>query len=733
MHFSVFNEKLYNRKTAIRSSLMFFSVISLSAILITYISYQSHLQNHLINLQEKHKLTLESLANAFGRRLNEPLNLIKLIASNPQWLNTSPVANQTLAIQFQRIMDVTPYFQQLRLIGLDGRELVRLNSVQGRVIQTKEEALQDKSKRYYVTEGLQLKPGEIYISPMDLNIENNKIELPLRPMLRFVTPAVDSNGIIRGLIVSNYNAGHLLKEIVERNVSENIDLMLLNEEGYWLFSPNKDERWGFMLEHDKKFARKNPEVWQKITNSETSHQTNHIGMFSHMVLNHTLTKSATAESKSEDPLSWHLVNPPHWYLVAFSNPEVMMPGFSSDRQILFLLALLFLLTLVPFSIAWGRRKAIQNYTSSRLAAYARVIDESHDLIYIVSKEGNILYANHAVVQEYGYALDEMIGNKPSLFKSGRHPDEFYQLLWNTLVSGENFEGIFVNKRKDGSLFFEAKLIMPLRMDHENDTVFVSIGKNLNLLYEKKQQEFRAANRLSAGIQHHFNNLLNGVVGYTQLAIMKFKKSDPESAKVMLDNSLEAALKIEDMVARLARISQSDARMKTLDINLLIDECISEGLAEIPASVKVDKNTIENDCTIKGNRKLLKMCVQSLLKNAVAHTDRQNGLVTISCEKMQPLNEICENCHEPIKGVHLAIHISDNGKGIAEDIRHEIFDPFFSTLDEANLVAETPGLGLTLVRSIVHIHKGHILLDTEINKGTTISILLPFLEDDPEDL
>ena len=70
--------------------------------------------------------------------------------------------------------------------------------------------------------------------------------------------------------------------------------------------------------------------------------------------------------------------------------------------------------------------------------------------------------------------------------------------------------------------------------------------------------------------------------------------------------------------------------------------------------------------------------------------------------------------------HIEIVVSDNGPGIAKDKLQHIFDPFFTTR------ADGTGLGLAVVRAIVHAHKGEIVVDSQAGEGTTFVLRLPVL-------
>ena len=100
----------------------------------------------------------------------------------------------TLAQEYFRFLSNKKRYDQLRFIGAEGKERVRINYNDGIPYIVASETLQDKSGRYYFTDSIALRPGDIYISPLDLNIEHGQIEVPIKPMIRFATVVPDENG-----------------------------------------------------------------------------------------------------------------------------------------------------------------------------------------------------------------------------------------------------------------------------------------------------------------------------------------------------------------------------------------------------------------------------------------------------------------------------------------------------------------------------------------------------------
>ncbi len=120
------------------------------------------------------------------------------------------------------IKGITNY-DQFRFINLEGKELFRAERNGTNSLKLGE--LQDKNNRFYVKEGLKLEPGQIYVSTITLNIENGKIEVPYKPVLRVVGPIFDQNNEMLGIVVINFRMGKILDLIKNRLVDNNISLV----------------------------------------------------------------------------------------------------------------------------------------------------------------------------------------------------------------------------------------------------------------------------------------------------------------------------------------------------------------------------------------------------------------------------------------------------------------------------------------------------------------------------
>ncbi|MCD4673605.1 MAG: cache domain-containing protein, partial [Anaerolineaceae bacterium] len=173
-------------------------------------------------------------------------------------------------------------YGQIRLIDENGMEIARVNFNNGLPAIVPQEELQNKEGRYYFDDAFKLNQGEVFVSPLDLNIEHGEIEQPLKPTLRFATPVFDQHGNKRGIVLFNYFGAKLIERFSSQaNTSNGSQAMLLNADGYWLAGPNPEDEWGFMYEdrEDRTFGNTYPEAWERIKSDESGQFKTSQGLF----------------------------------------------------------------------------------------------------------------------------------------------------------------------------------------------------------------------------------------------------------------------------------------------------------------------------------------------------------------------------------------------------------------------------------------------------------------------
>ncbi len=170
-------------------------------------------------------------------------------------LNTGQ--KEAIEKEFLLLSSMKMKYDQIRFLDDTGMEIVRINYNRETPSVVAANKLQNKADRYYFKDTMSLSQKEVFVSPLDLNVEDGEIEQPLKPVIRFGTPVYDNEGRKRGIVLLNYLASNLLAKIRE-------DMMLLNRDGYWLHGGDPQDRWGFMYGNDRTFAIRFPSLWKKI-------------------------------------------------------------------------------------------------------------------------------------------------------------------------------------------------------------------------------------------------------------------------------------------------------------------------------------------------------------------------------------------------------------------------------------------------------------------------------------
>jgi len=133
-----------------------------------------------------------------------------------------------------------------------------------------------------------------------------------------------------------------------------------------------------------------------------------------------------------------------------------------------------------------RQEIIERERSEEeLRKLSRAVEQSASTIVITDANGTIEFANPAFFSVTGYSHQEIIGQNPRILKSGKHPPEFYQELWETIGRGEVWQGEFINKRKNGELYWEFTSISPVKDRNGKTTHYVAIKEDIT---KRKQTE-----------------------------------------------------------------------------------------------------------------------------------------------------------------------------------------------------------------------------------------------------
>ena len=238
---------------------------------------RAEIDSEIVRLQSQENLNVGLGAGALTgqiKSISRDLAYLSTHIALRQAINAPTPDNlTTLAEDFANFSRSKGIYDQLRWIDETGMEIVRVDKLKGQPVVVAADKLQNKGSRYFFTDAFKLQPGEVFISPLDLNIEQNKVEVPYKPMVRLATPVVDDQGKKRGIVILNYDGREMLQDFVTLTTGAADHIMVLNGEGYWLKSPKHNDEWGFMFKRPElSLAARAPEAWKKIRAEDRGQQ-----------------------------------------------------------------------------------------------------------------------------------------------------------------------------------------------------------------------------------------------------------------------------------------------------------------------------------------------------------------------------------------------------------------------------------------------------------------------------
>ncbi|MFH0934529.1 MAG: sensor domain-containing diguanylate cyclase, partial [Pseudomonadota bacterium] len=274
------------------------------------------------------------------------------------------------------------------------------------------------SKRYFFRDSFKLDRNEIFISPMDLNIEHDRVEIPHKPMIRFGTPVFDSAGRKRGIILLNYFGEKLLDHFREAMRGGDASSgMLLNRDGYWLSSARSEDEWGFMLDKlDRRFGQDHAAEWSAISAGESGALQTEKGLYVYATAYPLLagqrssTGSPLPRSSSRQELT---ASEYKWKIVSFTSDKELTGSSASNRtgrSILFGITYL-LLAFGSLAIAYFRlsRMLAQSRLKEDEARLREITATMSDGLLVTDHNGLVTFANPEASLLLGYSEHELLG------------------------------------------------------------------------------------------------------------------------------------------------------------------------------------------------------------------------------------------------------------------------------------------------------------------------------------
>ena len=377
---------------------------------------------------------------------------------------------------------------------------------------------------------------------------------------------------------------------------------------------------------------------------------------------------------------------------------------------------------ISFALDFMEGEKMRKLFEEEMRKYHRAVEQSPLSIFITDVEGNIEFVNKKFTVLTGYSFEEAIGKNPRILQSGFTKPEVYKDLWTTILSGREWNGELLNKKKNNDFFWEAASISPVFLDKEI-THFVAVKEDITekkLMHEQlieSKEKAERANQLKseflAQMSHEIRTPINVIVSFLGLINEEdcTKKNDTvQLALNSIHSSSNRITRTIDMILNMSelQIGSYETIFSEFDI---YDTLLAHLLNEFrqPANAKnillnyvpdTDKLTVYADEYSVGH------IFSNLIDNAIKYTE--NGEVTL-----HPFRNGKDE---------LVIEVSDSGIGISEEYIENLFDPFTQEEQGYTRRYEGNGLGLAIVKKYCDINNIEINVKSKKGVGTTFTLL-----------
>jgi len=359
-----------------------------------------------------------------------------------------------------------------------------------------------------------------------------------------------------------------------------------------------------------------------------------------------------------------------------------------------------------------------------------IFNNSTNLFYSHTPDHKITYLSPQSIEIFGYPPEEALVKWTELVSDNPINEIGFQTTQKAIETGKaqpyyELELVHKSGKKVWVEVREAPVV-------ENGKTVAIVGAltditdrhNAEIEREKLQeqlaqaQKMESVGRLAGGVAHDFNNMLEVIIGNVELAMMDVDKDDP------LHRDLEEIEKAAQRSADLTRQLLAFARKQTVSPRILNINDVVQGmlkmlgrligedieLAWIPGksiwNINIDPAQIDQI--------LANLCVNA--RDAI----KDVGKITIETQNITIEKEYCETHREFSPGQFIMLAVSDDGCGMADEVKENLFEPFYTTKS----IHEGTGLGLATVFGIIKQNNGFINVYSEIDEGTTFKIYLP---------
>ncbi len=339
----------------------------------------------------------------------------------------------------------------------------------------------------------------------------------------------------------------------------------------------------------------------------------------------------------------------------------------------------------------------------------------------------IVYASPGFERMTGYDAQEVLGRNCRFLQGPQTAPESTALLREAVRQGRECSVEILNYRKDGSEFWNALCVTPVRDEDHRLTHFVGVQADVTERRALEQafqqsQKMEAVGQLAGGVAHDFNNLLTIILGYSEILVSKLDSTDPLRESVnAINDAGELAASLTRQLLAFSRKAVLEA--KVLDLNEVVRETEKMLRRLIGEDILLTAVLDPQISRVKVDPSQLDQVLMNLSVNARDAMPR-GGKLTIATKNVEFGENDAHHHADVPAGSYVMLVVSDSGGGMPSEVKSHIFEPFFTTKE----MGVGTGLGLAVVHGIVTQSGGFIEVFSEMNLGTTFKLYFPAVEE-----
>jgi signal transduction histidine kinase len=237
---------------------------------------------------------------------------------------------------------------------------------------------------------------------------------------------------------------------------------------------------------------------------------------------------------------------------------------------------------------------------------------------------------------------------------------------------------------------------------------------------RQSQKMEAVGQLTGGIAHDFNNMLTGIIGSLELLRRRLARGRTEDLDSLIDLGVTSANRAAGLTHRLLAFSRRQSLdSKPVEMNTLVVSMGELLQRSIDESIRLDMQLSEQLWVAEADPNQLESALLNLVINA-RDAMPDGGRLVVSTSNEHLAKSFTDLHSNLTPGDYVTLSVTDNGCGMPQSTINRAFDPFFTTKP----IGQGTGLGLSMIYGFSKQSRGHVAIQSEVGKGTTVSLYLP---------